>query len=129
MAYVDDVNANIDRISLGSILFRQWDRINRISEREFSNSEEKINTISWAIKLFRNSIPNTIIDKTFEEEEKKIITKHLVILENKRKHKDYSLTDDLDNNSELLQLCINLLADKGVLYNKVSNGTYDESQT
>jgi len=121
-----EITPDIDKLSLGSLMFRQWDRINRISEREFSNSEEKLNTISWAIRLFRVAIPDSLITKKFKEKEKEIAKKHKIILDAKKKSKGYNYVEDFENNTELMKLCVNLLAEKGVLYNKVAEGTYDD---
>jgi len=121
-----EVKPELDKLSLGSILFRQWDRINRISEREFNNSDNKINTVSWAIRMFRVSIPDSIVTDEFKTKEKEIMQDHLKILQKKKKGKEYSYIEDFENNAELFALCINLLADKGILYNKVAEGTYDD---
>ena len=111
----EDIQAEIKEISYGGLLFRHIDRILNLSNRDFVNDETKLFTFSWSVKLLRSSIPDEIITKQFLKEEQEI--------EYKTRG---SYKERFEAIQQLFTLCINLLASKGYLYRKVTDGDYDE---
>lgn len=122
-----ETQPDIEQLSLGSLIFRQWDRINSLSVQEFTSPEQRINTMALAIRLFRLTIPTSFLDKNFKEREQKISEKHKQILKAKKEKKNYNFVEDFENHSELLSLCIDLLATQGILYKIVGEGTYGDT--
>jgi len=110
---MEEVTAEIREISFGSLLFRHIDRILSLSNRDFTNDEQKLFTFTWSIKLLRSSMPDDILDKDFKKNEAKL---EWVGKTYKEKFEDVQ---------DLFSLCVNHLAKRGYLYRKVADGEYD----
>jgi len=108
-----EINPEIKEISYGSLLFRHIDRILSLSNRDFADDEQKLFTFRWSVRLLRSSMPKDILTSKFENDEKQLTWTG----------KTYK--DKFEEVEKLFSLCVNLLADKGYLYRKVSDGEYD----
>jgi len=108
----EEITAEIKDISYGSLLFRHIDRILSLANQSFNNDQSKLFTFKWSVKLLRTSIPDDVFGK--------------------KDKKPKEINDDLDYKQQFEQTqalfgeCINLLANKGYLYRKVTDGEYDD---
>ena len=109
---VEEIQAEIKDISYGSLLFRHIDRILSLANKDFADDNSKLFTFKWSVKLLRTAIPKDVFG-----EDEKISTE---INDNK------SYKEQFKDVQELFSECINLLANKGYLYRKVTDGEYDD---
>jgi len=113
--------ADIKDLNFSELLFRQIDRIMSLSQKTYASNEDKLFDYLWSVKLLRSLIPEElrIQDEEFSKKEAIFNTTRKELLANKQTH--YS--DHFDNVETLFELCIDLLAKKGLLYRRTSNGS------
>jgi len=111
--------ADIQDLDFSQLLFRQIDRIQLLSQKNYSNNSDKLFDFTWSVRLLCSLIPNEIRTTDFKTKYETINKERKELKQNQKT----TFVEEFEKVEELFNLAIDLLASKGLLYKRISNGT------